>query len=116
MDLAEMIQGIKAHPDYTKAGMILCHNGVVRKTSRDGTAVSELMVKADRNRLQEILSAIKQRPGIIEVLAQVREGILSPGDDIMLVVVAGDYRENVFPALRDAVDAIKSEVTKKTEI
>ncbi|MBW2674245.1 MAG: molybdenum cofactor biosynthesis protein MoaE [Deltaproteobacteria bacterium] len=115
MDLAAMIQEIKAHPDYKKAGMILCHNGVVRNTSRDGRPVSELVVKADWNRLEEILSEIKQRPGIIEVLAQVQEGRLFPGDDVMLVAVAGDFRENVFSALRDAVDTIKSEVTKKTE-
>lgn len=115
MDLAGMIGKIKAHPDYTKAGMILCHNGVVRSTSRDGRPVSELVVKADRNRLEEIVSEIRQRPGIVEVLAQVQEGRLFPGDDIMLIVVAGDFRENVFSALRDAVDAIKGEVTKKTE-
>lgn len=115
MDLTDMIHKVKSHPDYKKAGMILCHNGVVRNTSRDGKPVTELVVKADRNRLEEIISEIKQRPGIVEVLAQVREGRLFPGDDVMLVVVAGDFRENVFAALRDAVDTIKSEVTKKTE-
>ena len=116
MDLAKMIQEIKAHPDYKEAGMILCHNGVVRETSRDGRPVSELFVKVDWKRLEEILSETKKREGIIEALAQVREGRLSPGDDIMLVVVAGDFRENVFPALKDTVEAIKSEVTKKTEL
>ena len=29
--------------------------------------------------------------------------------------VAGDIRENVFPALQDAVNTIKRDVTKKTE-
>jgi len=33
----------------------------------------------------------------------------------MYVVVAGDIRENVFPALQDAVNTIKRDVTKKTE-
>lgn len=116
MDLAKMIQEIKAHPDYKKAGMILCHNGVVRETSRDGRPVSELSVKVDRKRLEEILDETKKREGIIEALAQVREGRLFPGDDVMLVVVAGDFRDNVFPALKDAVEAIKTEVTKKTEV
>ncbi|HOO91262.1 MAG TPA: molybdenum cofactor biosynthesis protein MoaE [Syntrophales bacterium] len=115
MDLTDMIRKVKSHPDYKKAGMILCHNGVVRNTSRDGRPVSELLVKADYDRLREIISEIKRRPGIIEVLVEVQEGMLSPGDDVMLVVVAGDFRENVFSALRDAVDRIKSEVTKKTE-
>jgi molybdopterin synthase catalytic subunit len=30
MNLADLITQIKEHPDYSKAGMILCHNGVVR--------------------------------------------------------------------------------------
>ncbi len=115
MNLMDMILRVKSHPDYKNAGMILCHNGVVRNTSRDGTPVSELFVKVDRKRLEEILSEMKQREGIIEVLAQVKEGRLFPGDDIMLVVVAGDFRENVFRTLKDAVEAIKSEVTSKTE-
>ncbi len=115
MNLMDMILRVKSHPDYKNAGMILCHNGVVRNTSRDGTPVSELFVKVDRKRLEEILSEMKQREGIVEVLAQVKEGRLFPGDDIMLVVVAGDFRENVFQTLKDAVEAIKTEVTSKTE-
>ncbi len=115
MDLARMVKDVKSHPDYKKAGMILSHNGVVRETSREGRPVREMVVKADLNRLREILSEIKQRPGIVEVLAHVNEGRLLPGDDVMFVVVAGDFRENVFSALRDAVDKIKTEVTKKTE-
>ena len=34
--LEPLVEKIKQHPDYPKAGMILCHNGVVRQTSRDG--------------------------------------------------------------------------------
>ena len=116
MDLTEMIARVKAHPDYHKAGMILCHNGVARGSSRDGTPVKELLVKADRKRLAEIVAEIKQRRGIVEVLAEVREGRLAVGDDVMLVVVAGDFRENVFSALMDAVEKIKAEVAAKTEI
>ena len=116
MDLTDMVNRAKSHPDYKKAGMILCHNGVVRNTSRDGKPVSDLFVKVNWKRLEEILCEMKGREGIIEVLAQVQEGRLAPGDDIMLVVIAGDFRENVFPALIDAVEAIKSEVTKKTEM
>jgi len=115
MDLTDMIKKVKSHPDYKKAGMILCHNGVVRETSRDGKPVSEMFVKVDRKRLEEILDETKKREGIIEALAQVREGRLSPGEDVMLVVVAGDFRDNVFPALIDTVEGIKTDVTKKTE-
>jgi molybdopterin synthase catalytic subunit len=115
MDLASMISRVKKHPDFHKAGMILCHNGVVRAHSRDGSPVRELTVKADRRRLDEIVAEIRNRPGIVEVLAEVREGKLKPGDDVMLIVVAGDFRENVFAALRDAIEMVKAGVTQKTE-
>jgi len=78
--------------------------------------VSELVVTCDRERLDEILSGMKKRPGIIDVIAEVKEGTLSPGDDIMLVAVAGDFRENVFPALKEMVNMIKKDVTQKKEI
>jgi molybdopterin synthase catalytic subunit len=115
MDLMNMMEKMKAHPDFKKAGMVLVHNGVARNTSRDGRPVNELIVKADMETLKEIVSLAKKRTGIIEVLAAVNEGTLRPGDDIMLVLVAGDYRENVFPVLMDTVDEIKRKVTKKDE-
>jgi molybdopterin synthase catalytic subunit len=116
MNVSALIEKIKQHPDYSKVGMILCHNGVVRSTSRDGMPVHELTVHADHIRLAEIIAEIKSRPGIVEVLAEIREGQLNLGDDVMLVVVAGDFRENVFNALMDAVNSIKKDVTRKTEI
>jgi len=115
MSLDKLIAQVKLNPRYREVGMILCHNGVVRATSRDGQPVRELTVAVDRRRLAEIVAAVKNRPGIVEVLAEVREGTLRVGDDVMFVVVAGDIRENVFPALQDAVNTIKRDVTKKTE-
>ncbi len=116
MNVSAMIEKIKQHPDYSKVGMILCHNGVVRATSRDGVPVRELTVRADFSKLEEIIAEIKSRPGIVEVLAEIQEGQLMVGDDVMLVVVAGDFRENVFSALMDAVNGIKKDVTRKKEI
>lgn len=113
--LEGMIRQVKAHPAYDRVGMILCHNGVVRATSRDGRPVTQVTVRADRDRLAAVIADIKDRPGIVEVLAEVREGTLRVGEDIMYVVVAGDFRENVFAALMDAVNAIKADVTRKTE-
>jgi molybdopterin synthase catalytic subunit len=116
MELSDLVAKVKAHPEYHKVGMILCHNGVARATSRDGKPVSELIVRADRARLAEIVADIKSHPGIVEVLAEIREGQRKIGDDVMFVVVAGDFRENVFAALMDCVNLIKSGVTEKTEI
>ena len=111
MSLTELVERIKKHPDFHKAGMILCHNGVVRATSRDGRPVSEVTVRVDRKRLEAILGEIKAMTGIVEVLAHVNEGTLKVGEDVMYVVVAGDFRENVFDAMIAAVNRIKAGVT-----
>ncbi|RLC20737.1 MAG: molybdenum cofactor biosynthesis protein MoaE [Deltaproteobacteria bacterium] len=115
MNLAHLIDKVKKHPDYDKAGMILCHNGVVRGTSRDGRSVSGLSITVDHQKLQEIITEHKKRPGIVEILVEIAEGKLSLGDDVMFLVVAGDIRDNVIATLSDTLNAIKSTVTKKTE-
>lgn len=116
MNINEMIDAIKKHPDYRKVGMILCHNGVVRGTSRDGRNVSGLRVVADHEKLSRIVSEQKQRPGIVEILVHINENKdLALGDDVMLLAVAGDIRDNVIAVLNDTLNAIKTSVTQKTE-
>ena len=115
MNLSKLVEQVKKHPDFDKAGMILCHNGVVRASSRDGKPVSEVTVRVDRGRLETILAEIKAMTGIVEVLAHVNEGTLKVGEDVMYIVVAGDFRENVFDAMIAAVNRIKADVTSKTE-
>ena len=115
MNLSMLIDQVRKHPDFAKVGMMLCHNGVVRGTSRDGKPVSEVTVRVDRKRLDEVLAGVRGMPGIVEVLAHVNEGTLKVGEDVMYVVVAGDFRENVFDAIIAAVNRIKAEVTSKTE-
>ena len=116
MNIAGFIDAIKKHPDDEKVGMILCHNGVVRGTSRDGRKVSGLKVAVDHEKLRQIIQEQKKRPGIVEILAQIDENRnLSVGDDVMILVVAGDIRDNVIAVLKDTLDAIKTTVTQKTE-
>lgn len=116
MDLQRLVATIKARPDYHKVGMIACHNGVVRSTSRDGREVEGLKIEVDKELLETILAGQRRRPGIIEVLAHVFEGPLRVGDDVMLVAVAGDIRENVFPVLVETVEQLKKLVTHKEEL
>jgi molybdopterin synthase catalytic subunit len=116
MDLIRLINKIKKHPDYHRAGMILCHNGVVRSTSRNGQNVSGLTITVDHEKLRQVVEEHKSKPGIIEILVEVAENRhLSVGDDVMFIVVAGDIREHVIAVLSDTLDAIKRTVTKKTE-
>ena len=115
MNLGALIDRIKSNPDYGKVGMILCHNGVVRETSRDGRRVSGLTLTADWEALEAILAEQRQRPGIIDILVEIQEGRLNLGDDVMFIVVAGDLRDHVIPVLEDTLNAIKKHVTQKTE-
>ena len=116
MTITQMLETVKQHPEFDKAGMILCHNGVVRSTSRDGRKVTGLKVAVNHDKLERILAEQKKRPGIVEILAHISEGkALSVGDDVMYLVVAGDFRENVISVLRDTLNTIKTEVTSKTE-
>ena len=115
MDLNRMTGIIKANPNFHKAGMIATHLGVVRSFSRDGKAVSGLDVEFDNDKLKEIIRDIKSRPGIVDILIETNSGHLTVGDDIVTIMVAGDTRDNVFPALIDAVNRLKTEAAEKEE-
>ncbi len=96
--------------------MVLCHNGVVRATRRDGRPVSGLTVHVDRERLQRILAEQRARPGIIDIQVEIAEDrFLKVGEDVMVLAVAGDIRERVIAVLADTLDAIKSEATEKIQ-
>jgi len=116
MDIQTLMDQIKQHPDFHKAGMILCHNGVVRTTSREGDEVTGLEIVVDHTRLKQIINEQKKRPGIIDILIHINEGkTLAVGDDVMFLLVAGDIRENVIATLTDTLNLVKTQVTSKTQ-
>ena len=110
-----LIARIKARDDFHKVGMILCHNGVVRGTSRAGDPVSAVDVRADWGAINAIVAEQKARPGIVEILVEVNEGRLKVGDDLLAIVVAGDIREHVIAVLTDTLNAVKARGTRKQE-
>ena len=116
MNADTLISKMKAHPAYDQVGMILCHNGVVRGHSRDGRPVTGLRVAEDRERLAKVLAEHRSRPGIVDIQVEIAADIdLSVGDDVMMLMVAGDIRENVIDTLTDTLNAIKTTVTTKTQ-
>jgi len=110
-----LIARIRGREDFHKVGMILCHNGVVRGTSRAGDTVSAVDVSADWEAISAIVAEQKARPGITEILVEVNEGRLAVGDDLLAIVVAGDIREHVIAVLTDTLNAIKARGTRKRE-
>lgn len=116
MDFNSLLEQIKQHPAYEKVGMILCHQGVVRATDRDGKPVRSLRVSVDYDKLDRLIAAQKERDGIIEILVQINaDRDLRVGEDVMGLVVAGDIRENVIAVLTDTLNSIKSDVTRKKQ-
>jgi molybdopterin synthase catalytic subunit len=117
MDIQNIIHQIKQRADFDKVGMILAHNGVVRGKSRDGRKVSGLRVSVDHEKLRRILEVERQTPGIVDIVIEIAEDRdLSVGDDVMLLVVAGDIRDTVIAVLERTLNAVKATVTSKTEI
>ncbi len=116
MHIERLVAAIKNRPDYSQVGMILCHNGVVRGTARDGRRVTGLRVAVDRERLAQVLEAQRCRPGIVDIQVEIAaDRDLAVGEDVMLLAVAGDIRETVIAVLADTLNAIKTTVTAKTE-
>lgn len=115
MDINRMVRTLKKRKDSDRIGMIASHLGIVRGTSRDGQKVRGIEVKYDHEAIQNIIEDIKRSDGIVDVLVKTNEGHLKVGDEILAVVVAGDIRENVFPALIKTVNRIKADASKKKE-
>ena len=116
MDVNRLIENIRRRPDYDRIGMILCHNGIVRGTSRDGRRVRGLTVAVDHRRLEHLLSEYTARTGIVDIQVQINENRYLPvGEDVMVLAVAGDIRENVIAVFSELLSAVKSTVTRKTE-
>jgi len=116
MDPRRLIEQIRSHPDFHRVGMILTHVGVVRGVSRDGRQVTGIDIVVDRDRIAAVINEQKQRPGIVDVRVEITDRTaLAVGEEIMMVAVAGDVRENVLSAMAATIDAIKTTVTRKTE-
>lgn len=116
MDQNSLIEQVKAHPEFHRVGMILTHHGVVRGTSRDGRKVSGVSLRVNRDQIEGIIEFEKKSPGIVEILVKITDKQeLSVGDDIMVIVVAGDIRDHVLSCMARMIDSVKQMVTSKTE-
>lgn len=111
----DLVQKIKREVDFNRVGMIACHHGIARGTSRAGEPVEYLDIDVDTGEWEEVLREMRSRPGIAAVEAYLFTGRRHVGDDVMLIAVAGDIRENVLPALEMTLNRLKKEAVKKRE-
>ncbi len=117
MDISATIAELKKDKDFAdNVGMILIHNGTVRGWSRgDHSSVQKMEVFSDLEKIEQIRLDIEAMEGIYKVVVEARSGVMEPGDDVLFLIVAGDIRENVKPALALLLDRIKSEAVTKKE-
>lgn len=118
MDISKRIAELKQEPGFREnVGMVLVHNGVVRAWSRkDGSTVGRVKIDVDHTKVEAIRREIEGRDGIFRAVVEARSGEYVPGDDLLFLIVAGDIRENVKPALADLLDRIKAEAVTKKEM
>ncbi len=117
MDISATIAKLKEDKTFAEnVGMVLVHNGTVRGWSRaDHSPVSSIEITVDQARVELIRREMEQLPGIYKIVVEARSGLMAPGDDVLFLVVAGDIREHVKPALSLLLDRIKSEAVTKKE-
>lgn len=106
-------------------GAIGCFIGCVRAVSKEGERVESLRYESSEHaigKLEEIAKDIESRPNIARVVIHHVVDQLGPGEDAIYVIVAGHGRRDVFQALPEIMDRIKSEapiwkkeVTEKRE-
>jgi len=112
--LLDALNGLRAKPDFHKAGAVALFVGVVRGENVEGGKVQKLEIQAYEERANEVLKEIcrdlKKRKGIVDVQIHHFTGEFEVGEDLVYVLVAGSHRNDVFPVLTEAVERYKREV------
>ncbi len=117
MDINKAITELKQRPGFAdNVGMMLIHNGIVRSWSRkDRQSVASITLGANKQKIDAICRELEQRPGIFAIVNETVEGECKPGDDALLLIVAGDIREHVKGTFSELLERVKSEGLTKQE-
>ncbi|MDH5688224.1 MAG: molybdenum cofactor biosynthesis protein MoaE [Candidatus Bathyarchaeota archaeon] len=111
--LDDIIGSVRANSEFWKAGAIGIFIGVVRGQSLKGERVSKLELEAYEEKADEVLRGIcrdlKKREGVVDVQIHHLIGEFDVGEDLVYVVVAGAHRNDLLPALREAIERYKKE-------
>jgi len=111
--LSDLLAKVHRNPDIKKAGAIGTFTGIVRAVTRDETTKALEFESYDavaRERIANIERDLRSRPGIVDVLIHHKTGRIAAGEDIVYIVVAAGHRQELFLALREAIERVKDEV------
>ncbi len=121
MDINRILEDLEKCPGYAEnVGMVLTHKGVCRASTRADLArahcqVESILIRVDEAALARIAAETEAMPGIFKAWAFGKSGQFYPGEELLVLVVAGDIRENVIPAFRVFLDRVKKEAVSKSE-
>ncbi len=111
--LFDLLAKVHRNPEIKKAGAIGTFTGIVREIAKGETTKALEFESYDavaKERIAKIESDLKAREGIVDVLIYHKTGRIEAGEDIVYIVIAAGHRQELFPALRDAIERIKEEV------
>jgi molybdopterin synthase catalytic subunit len=111
-NLEALIKKARQDPAIRKAGAIGTFTGIVRELSgneRTKRLEFEKYEPEASKALDRIKHELKQKEGILEVLIHHKTGIIKAGEDIVYIVIAAAHRNELFPALNEAIERIKAE-------
>ena len=114
--IEKWISDIKQTVRPQDLGMILVHNGIVRATSKDGRNVQGMKLSYDLAALERVVEACRAKDGIADIRVWINEGMLSIGDDIMKVCVAGRFRTDILPVFQELLTQIKTNIVREEEL
>jgi molybdopterin synthase catalytic subunit len=113
LSLGDILLDVRRGGGFARVGAIGVFVGVVRGSSLKGQVVRKLEVEAFEEKAELVLSQIRsdlmKKKGIADIRIYHNVGEFEPGDDLVYVVVAGEHRNSVFNALRQAVEKYKHE-------
>ena len=120
----QWLKEAKSAPEALEEGMVLIHNGIVRKTPKvmvrqgidDGSRVTGMDFSYDPDKVEAVIEEAYKMPGILQIRVWLNQGRLEVGDDIMMVLVGGDIRPHVIDGLQYLVGRIKTECVTEEEI
>lgn len=108
-----LIAKIKRSPRYKEAGAIGTFTGVVREIAggeRTEALEFESFDAVAKERIRAIEDDLKKREGILEVIIHHKTGRIQAGEDIVFIVILSGHRQELFPALHDAIERVKADV------
>lgn len=110
--LEALVKKVRKNHKIQKAGAIGTFTGIVREMA-DNEITARLEFEKYEPEASKVLDRIreeiKRKEGILEVLIHHKTGVIEAGEDIVYIVIAAAHRNELFPALSEAIERIKAE-------